>query len=287
MTCGDSHGGMGHRSAPRMSGRIWRAICVVVVIAGGARADEVPANRLFDWPHFLRHAHSHNDYEQPRPLLDALAAGVTSIEVDLFLEKDLVLVAHDRGKWRGGFEALYLRPLDELWQSDKLPARNDRTFLLWLDLKEENPALRRHLHRLLEAYPVTSRSDPERVRVQVILTGNQTAKGAFVAEYPSELVSRDSNTFSEDDPPSSPAWTWYALDWKKIGAWNGIGHMPAGERDRLRELTGRIRSKGRKVRLWNHPATFEFWQEAQACGVDLLGTDTLPVADKRASPRRE
>ena len=28
--------------------------------------------------------HSHNDYEQPRPLFDALDAGITDIEVDIF-----------------------------------------------------------------------------------------------------------------------------------------------------------------------------------------------------------
>ena len=253
--------------------RIVAALCVVPA----GFAEEALTSPLFGWPHFLRHAHSHNDYEQARPLHDAMAARLTSVEVDLFCEGDVILVAHDRGKWRGEFEALYLRPLNGLWERDELPRGDDGTFLLWLDLKEDTPALRQHLHRLLNGYPVTSRIDPARVRVQVILTGNRAAKEAFVAEHPSELASRDSNLFSVDDPASSPAWTWYALDWKKIAAWNGVGAMPAEERDRLRELVREIRNKGRKLRLWNHPATLEFWQEAHGCGVDRLGTDTLPI----------
>jgi hypothetical protein len=240
------------------------------------KADDLPTEALFKWPGFLPHAHSHNDYEQKRPLLDAVAASITSVEVDLFLEGDVLMVAHDRGKWRGEFESLYLKPLDELWQKNVLPVHDGETFLLWLDLKDGSPALRQHLHRLLESYPVTRQADPSHARVQVILTGDKTAKEAFVEEYPSELVSRDSNDFSPDDPPAPRSWSWYALDWKKIGTWNGEGSIPVSERARLVELVRRVQANGRKVRLWHHPATLSFWQEATACGVDRLGTDVLP-----------
>jgi len=263
--------------------RRFTGIFTAVILAGAAAADEISARLLFSWPGFLQRAHSHNDYERKRPLLDAVESGVTSIEVDLFLEDGAILVAHDRGKWRGEFEALYLKPLEALWQKDVLPVAAGHPFLLWLDLKEDSVALRQELHRLLEAYPVTRQADPARARVQVILTGDKVAKAAFIEEHPSEIVSRDSNNFSEYDPPSSPSWKWYALNWKKIGAWTGEGGMPIQERTRLEELVGQIHGKGRKVRLWNHPATLSFWQEASAAGVDRLGTDVLSrVAAKRS-----
>src|SRR5688500_18169484 len=44
----------------------------------------------------LPNAHSHNDYEHKRPLLDALANGFTSVEADIYLVEGLLLVAHDR-----------------------------------------------------------------------------------------------------------------------------------------------------------------------------------------------
>ena len=260
-------------------------IAAAAILAGPSPADEIPEKLLSEWPGFLPHAHSHNDYEQKRPLLDAVASRIASVEADLYLEGEVIMVAHDRGKWRGEFEGLYLKPLNELWQKNALPVRAGETFLFWLDLKDGGLALRQHLHRLLEAYPVTSHADPAHARVQVILTGDKAGKEAFVKEYPSELVSRDSNDFSQDDPPGSQAWSWYALDWKKIGTWNGEGSMPAFERERLVEIIGRIHASGRKVRLWRHPATLSFWQEASDCGVDRLGTDVMPgTAASQAGP---
>ena len=234
------------------------------------------AAALFQWPGFLSLAHSHNDYEQQRPLIAAVEARLTSIEADLYLEGSVIMVGHDRGKWRGEFEALYLKPLSQLWENGSLAGRPGAPFLLWLDLKDPDPALRRNLRQLLAAYPVTRAADAARTPVEIILTGEKTAKEAFVNEDHSALITRDSNLYSDDDPPASPGWKWYALDWTKLGTWNGEGPMPAIERERLAALVGKIHANGRKLRLWKHPATLAFWQEASAAGVDRLGTDLLP-----------
>src|SRR5712692_10174041 len=42
----------------------------------------------------LKHAHAHNDYEHKRPLLDALDHGFCSVEADVFLDGDALLVGH-------------------------------------------------------------------------------------------------------------------------------------------------------------------------------------------------
>jgi hypothetical protein len=268
-----------HRTIMERLALLSAFIAAAILGAAMAKANDLPTEALFKWPGFLPHAHSHNDYEQKRPLLDAVAASITSVEVDLFLEGDVLMVAHDRGTWRGEFESLYLKPLNELWQKNALAVRDGETFLLWLDLKDGSPALRQHLHRLLESYPITRQADPSHARVQVVLTGDKIAKEAFVEEYPSELISRDSNDFSPDDSPASQSWSWYALDWTKIGTWGGEGSIPVSEHERLVELVKRIHALGRKVRLWRHPATLRFWQEASDCGIDRLGTDTLPGKD--------
>ena len=58
-------------------------------------------------------AHAHNDYEHPRPLLDALARGFDSVEADVWLVDGELLVAHDRRDVRPGrdLRTLYLEPL--------------------------------------------------------------------------------------------------------------------------------------------------------------------------------
>lgn len=259
-----------------MIGAIRLAVIAGALAFCAAIADEPAARTLFTWPQFLPHAHSHNDYEQKHPLLDALASGIGSVEADIYLEGDTILVAHDRGKWRGDFETLYLKPLNQRWQENILPVRGGQAFLLWLDIKDASAALRSKLHELLKSYPVTRAADSSRARVEIILTGNQASKEAFVTEYPSELISRDSNSFSEDDPSGSASWTWYSLDWTKIGTWAGDGAMPTEEREQLRALVTKIHAKRRKLRLWKHPATLNFWQEAISAGVDRLGTDVMP-----------
>ena len=102
---------------------------LAVACAGGpACGDE--AAPLFASPLFLPHAHSHNDYEQRRPCLDAIEARVSSIEADLWLEGDRVLVGHDRGRWHGELAELYLQPLTLLWHENALPGRERGPFLL-------------------------------------------------------------------------------------------------------------------------------------------------------------
>ncbi|MEU6645300.1 hypothetical protein ABZ863_22450 [Saccharomonospora sp. NPDC046836] len=61
----------------------------------------------------LAQAHAHNDYEHPRPLLDALAAGFTSVESDIYLVDGQLLVGHDPQDLTAErtLEALYLEPL--------------------------------------------------------------------------------------------------------------------------------------------------------------------------------
>jgi hypothetical protein len=257
----------------------WVTLIAIGICGGECGAGEdISAQALFAWPAFVWHAHSHNDYQQMHPLRDALNAGVTSIEADLYFDRDLLRVAHDRGKWRGDFESLYLAPLNDHWENGRLKSHAaDAPFLLWLDLKEANPQLRTTLHALLGRYAVTSKIEPNRARVQVILTGNEAAKKAFVEAYASEIVTRDSNIFSDRDEEGTDRWRWYALDWSKLGTWTGEGAMPPHEREQLRQLAGKIHAKGRKLRLWHHPATLNFWKEAVAAGVDLLGTDLLPV----------
>ena len=44
----------------------------------------------------LPQGHSHNDYYNKRPLLDALTNGFCSVEADVFLKNEKLLVGHSR-----------------------------------------------------------------------------------------------------------------------------------------------------------------------------------------------
>lgn len=61
-------------------------------------------------------AYSHNDYERPHPLEDALALGFRGVEVDLFLVDGELRIGHDRRAARSGgtLDSVYLAPLAAL-----------------------------------------------------------------------------------------------------------------------------------------------------------------------------
>ena len=67
--------------------------------------------------------HSHNDYWRPRPLLDALAVGCSSVEADVWLFDDQLYIGHslasvDRNK---SLRSMYLDPLIDLLGSRTAP----------------------------------------------------------------------------------------------------------------------------------------------------------------------
>ena len=58
-------------------------------------------------------AHSHNDYEQPSPFRTAYNAGFGSIEADIFLQHDSLIVAHaiNELSLHRTLDEYYLQPL--------------------------------------------------------------------------------------------------------------------------------------------------------------------------------
>lgn len=229
---------------------------LLVALAGAGRAEPPACD-----PERMGRAHSHNDYEQPRPLADALDYGYRSVEVDVWWADGRILVAHRPFSFRGSLEELYLDPLqarvDRLGSvhGDGLP------FHLWIDLKESSVELTEALRAVLERYPMfASFGDDGEARgpVVAILTGKEAAKARLVSLAGRRRACRDSNRFSERDPPTDGRWTWYALRWGDYFAWDGRRGMADAERLRLRALVQTVHRKGRKLRLYHTPETEAF-----------------------------
>src|SRR6266852_3845830 len=70
-------------------------------------------------------AHSHNDYEQRRPLLDALALGYRSVEADIWLRDSELWVSHKGRSLAGTLRELYLDPLQDRADRNRLRALVD------------------------------------------------------------------------------------------------------------------------------------------------------------------
>lgn len=139
----------------------------------------------------LRRAHAHNDYEHPRPLLDALDHGFGSVEADIWLVDGELLIAHD--EWQLDPErtlaGLYLDPLLHRVRANRgrVYAGHDLSLQLLIDLKTEGAATYRVLSRLLRRYrPMLSFSTPGRVRrgaVTAVISGDRAAREPMAAEH--------------------------------------------------------------------------------------------------------
>ena len=120
--------------------------------------------------------HSHNDYYQTRPLLDALESGMNSVEADIFLVEMPFLsaegeahalrelyVAHDWeevegnvagfNRAKGTLSELYLDPLWDMYQANGGEIYPDATLLLHADMKTDTEATWRVLENTLRNYP--------------------------------------------------------------------------------------------------------------------------------------
>jgi hypothetical protein len=229
----------------------------------------------------LSRAHAHNDYEHPRPLLDALDHGFCSVEADVYLVDGKLLIAHtvldlkpDRT-----LEKLYLAPLRERVKANGGKVYKDGpVFHLLIDVKSEAKKVFPVLAMVLEGYAdiLTTVKDgrAEVKAVTVVISGNcdreaiekATTRRAAIDGRPGDLKS---------DAPTHLI-PWVSADWATQFKWNGTGDMPAEERAKLKHFVAAAHKQGRLVRFWGTPEKQAVWKELLAADVDLINTDKLP-----------
>ncbi len=247
-----------------------------------AALESVGANLSVSVP--LAQAHSHNDYEHSRPLLDALEEGFCSVEADVWLVNGELLVAHDLKDAKPGrtLQSLYLDPLQAREQRNGGRVfRGGPTVTLLVDVKSEATNSYIVLRDVLQRYEMMlTRFSTERTEtnaVTVIISGNR-ARGLMVSEatrlaaYDGRLVDLESKDTPQFIPLISDNWT---LHFK----WRGRktdGPLPDLERAKLRKIVAQAHEQGRRMRFWATADTPEMWAELHAAGADLINTDNLP-----------
>lgn len=236
-------------------------------------ATRTPADRLVGQ---LARVHSHNDYLQPRPLLDALDAGVASVEVDVWLLGNTLRVGHWPWELQGTLQEMYLDVLQARVDATGSVLGDGRPFVLWVDIKERNPAYVRILRDVLAGYPMLSIFHPNRVEaraVTVVLSGDAFIKTQVVTSPDPVHATRDSNTYDPDDPPADPRWAFYALNYGDVVGWNGDGDVPPDTARTLACYMENARLDARPVRFYEVPENPAVWELLIAHGAAFIGTD--------------
>lgn len=255
-----------------------KLLCYVAMVAACALLSGQWAMAQVVQP--LARAHAHNDYLHTRPLLDALEQGFCSVEADVYLVNDQLLVAHDRAQLREErtLQSLYLEPLRARVAENKGRVyRDGPVFQLMIDIKSDAEPTYRALHGLLEKYSeILSSVTGDRVHaraVNVVISGNRPH--AAIAAQTTRYGGIDGRISDLDSDLPAHLLPMISDNWLLNFQWLGEGPMPQREAARLADIVRRAHAKGRSVRFWATPENAALWQALVDAKVDYINTDRL------------
>lgn len=229
----------------------------------------------------LHVAHAHNDYEHERPLADALAAGFTSVEADLWWRDGDIQVSHDAWGSAGTLTELYIAPLVAAVADHGGSVHGDGApFTLWLDLKDGTAELRDALKDALAREAIFTTFDDVGVvdvrAVTVIVTGDAASKTTLVDDTPApRAFARDDNALAKDSGLDGTVVAAALNFGAYLGGWDGAGSAPDDVRARAVCVVDKAHRVNRKVRFFSGPDTEAAWQLQLDVGVDHINTDDL------------
>ena len=240
----------------------------------------------------LVQAHSHNDYEQKRPLLEALDHGFCSVEADVYLVEGQLWVAHDRKdlKPERTLKSLYLEPLAERVRNRVgIFADPQARLMLLVDVKGQGAEVYQRLKTELAPYaPMLTRFRDTGVvtgAVTVVLSGDRAwdlaradrDRWCALDGRMSDLTNAAPAGVAGSSTPPAALVPLVSESWRTLFRWDGDGEMSAPDKARLKGLVSLAHAQGRKIRFWALPDRPEAWKVCQDAGVDLINTDKIPA----------
>jgi len=218
-------------------------------------------------------AHSHNDYEQKTPFFAAYGETFGSIEADIFLHNDSLVVGHtdDDICYRRTLENLYLRPLEQQVKryggnpfSDPL-----RQLQVMIDVKTEGIPTLHKLVDILQGYPLLIHSK----NIQFVISGNRPADSLF-SSYPA-YIWFDGELSRSYTPAALSKIVMLSDDLKKYTQWNGRDSLSVPDYRRLDSLSGYAHGLQKKIRFWDAPDSTNAWYKLIQLKVDYINTDHI------------
>lgn len=231
--------------------------------------------------------HSHNDYEQKRPLLQAYESRANEIEADVFLVGDSLIVAHSKKKInpQNTLGRLYLAPIASFFKQygNKVSIEKKYTFTLMIDVKENWNLVYPVLKREIEKYGEIFDRSKNKLAIQIVISGERPPDSTFHT-YPKWL-------FFDGLPNISHA----KRDFKRVtmisdnfanySKWKGDGKIPEADRVKLSVAVTEANKKHRYFRFWGAPDTENSWKQLLTLGSVIINTDKI-VESKIALTKR-
>lgn len=218
-------------------------------------------------------AHAHNDYQHEPPLLAAYNNKFGSVEADVYLNEDEVLVAHNERDIPNHktLEELYIKPLLAYILSNKGYVYEDttRSLILMLDVKSEaTPTLSKIVDLFLH-YPDLTQCKT----LTILVSGNKPQSDTYVS-YPSFIWFDGllSNRYNKEELSRIAV---LSDNLREYTSWKGAGDPPAKDWLALQKAVTKGHELGKKVRFWNTPDSEEGWQKIFELGVDYIDTYSI------------
>ncbi len=238
----------------------------------------------------LINAHSHNDYEHKKPLIEALNNGFCSIEADIYLKDNVLVVSHDEDKIKMDrtLENLYLKPLYNMYlekknNSGKLSHQDDYELLLYIDIKEGIEVYHELLVVLKRYREMLTKTENGREItgfVRIIITGNRPVDEILSDNNRYMYLDGRTNEiekYQEYPQGAVPVIGISASNFKRksLDTSSENSFAQKYDIDKIRELVAICRKNGYKLRLWTVPNDSSSWSVLINLGVDLINTDNL------------
>jgi len=217
--------------------------------------------------------HSHNDYEKPYPYWEAYNQGFGSIEADIFLRGDNLIIAHDtiQAKLGRTLDSFYLQPLQQcIKRYNGYPyANKDKVLQLLIDIKTAAVPTLDKLIEKLQAYPLITGCPA----VKIVITGNRPSADSFTA-YPS-FIYFDGELYLDYPAGALTRIEMLSDDFKRFSVWDGRGIITHKEDTVLKRMVAKAHGLHKKLRFWNAPDVINSWYAFMKLGVDYINTDHI------------
>jgi alkaline phosphatase len=221
----------------------------------------------------IANAHSHNDYENPVPFYTAYNAAFGSIEADIFLQNDELIVAHDtiELKQHRTLEKYYLNPLLNFIQKNNGHAYPDSTrqLQMLIDIKTDSINTLNKLIETLKKSPLLINC----TSVKWVITGNRPASDLFI-QYPFFILF-DGELKKEYSKQALTKIAMLSADFKNYAQWNGENNIPAAEELILKKEISKAHQLKKPVRFWDAPDNENAWKKFMQLKVDYINTDRI------------
>ena len=230
---------------------------------------------LFTLTSFLSFAqpfiHAHNDYQKQEPLTNALHNKVFSIEADIYLSGNKLLVAHDKNELSTAktLNSLYLQPIIKLFRQHDgaISADSNYTTALMIDIKDNGEAAIAELIKLLAPHRSVFDRSVNAKAVQVVLSGDRGSVSKWVS-YPSYIF-LDGRPNEVYDSATLQRVAFFSDSY-----FNYI-NPPDSSNTRIEKLAKKVHGMGKLLRLWAIPDNPASWLRLQQLGIDIINTDKV------------